>query len=72
MNRADTELIRERSVSHLSLRLWTDSGLKSGISFCKLISTLKRKKVQAENELSKHSPIILASTEKATTYDDQG
>ena len=37
----------------ISSRLWTDSGLKSGISVHELISTSKkeRKKVQAGNEV---------------------
>ena len=37
--------------SQLAEPLWTDPGLKSGISVRKLISAKKKKKVQAGNEL---------------------
>ena len=48
--------------------LWTDPGLKSGISVRELISTLKRKKKSAVGEwIVEHSPKILAREEKATT-----
>ena len=50
--------------------LWTYPGIKSGISLCKLISTLKKKerKKSAGGEWnSEHSPIILASENRATT-----
>ena len=40
--RAHTQLVREHSVTVVSL--WTDPGLKSGISVRKLISTYKKKK----------------------------
>ena len=40
--------------SQLAEPLWTDSGIKSGISLCELISTLKR--AQAGNELSNILP----------------
>ena len=49
------KLIREHrsQLSQLAEPLWTDPDLKNGISVHKLISTLKKKKkVQAENELS--------------------
>ena len=42
--------------SQLAEPPWTDPDLKSGISLRKLISTLKKKKVQAGNELSTFSP----------------
>ena len=35
-------------LSHLAEPLWTDPGLKSGISVCKLISTLKKKSAGGE------------------------
>ena len=49
--------------------LWTDPGLKSGISGRDLISTKKKlKKTSAGGELVvEHSPKILAREEKATT-----
>ena len=37
--------------SQLAKQMWTDPGLKTGISACKLIYTLKKKKAQAGNEL---------------------
>ena len=42
--------------SQLAEPLWTDPGLESGISVCKLISTLKKKEVQAGNKLSNIFP----------------
>ena len=45
--------------SQLAEPLWTDPGLKSGISLRELISTLNKKIVE-------HSPKILAREEKAT------
>ena len=36
--------------SQLAEPLWTDPGLKSGISVHKLISAVKKKKVQAGND----------------------
>ena len=55
--------------SQLAEPLWTDPGLKSGISVRKLISTKKQtnKQTQAGNELSNILPKILAREEKATT-----
>ena len=56
--------------SWLAEPLWTDPGIKSGISVPELISTLKKRKkeaVQAGNEWSNIFPQILASEEKATT-----
>ena len=47
--------------------LWTDPGLKSGISVCELISTLKKKrkkKAQAGNELSNTVPKSSHAREK--------
>ena len=38
-------------LSQLAEPLWTDPGLKKGISLCELISTLKKRKVQAGNKL---------------------
>ena len=43
-------------LSQLTEPLWTDPGLKSGIRLRELISTLKRKKKQAQNELSNILP----------------
>ena len=42
--------------SQLVEQLWIDPGLKSGISAGELISTLKKKKAQAGNELSNILP----------------
>ena len=57
--------------SQLAEPLWTDPGLKSGISLRKLISTLKKTttttKTQAGNELSNILLKILEREEKATT-----
>ena len=47
--------------------LWTDSGRKSGISLRKLISTFKKKKMQAGNEQSNILPQFSHTGEKATT-----
>ena len=50
--------------------LWTDPGIKSGISVRELISTppkKKRKKKAKTGNMVKHSPKLLASEEKATT-----
>ena len=51
LTRKSTGNTRSQS-SQLSEPLWTDFGLKSGISVLELISTLKKKKAQARNELS--------------------
>ena len=51
--------------SQLAEPLWTDSGLKSGISMCDLISTLK-KSVGGE-WFVEHSPQILTHQEEATS-----
>ena len=54
--------------SQLAKPLWTDPGLKSGISVHELISTLKKKKkAQIGNELFNILPKILTHEEKATT-----
>ena len=51
-------------LSHLTEPLWTDPGLKSGISVHKLIFTLKtNKKVQVGNERSDNSSKTLTSEE---------
>ena len=51
--------------------LWTDPGVKSGISLCELISTSKKKKGKRKSaggeRMSEHSPTILTTEEKATT-----
>ena len=52
---------------HLAEPLWTDPGLRSGISVHKLIYTLKKKKSAGGDLLVKHSPQILTREEKATT-----
>ena len=52
--------------SQLTEPLWTDPGTKSGISVCKLISTLKKKKAGG-NEWSYILLKFLQSEEKATT-----
>ena len=52
--------------SQLTEPLWTDPGTKSGISVCKLISTLKKKKAGG-NEWSYILLKFLQSLEKATT-----
>ena len=57
-----------------SLLLWTDPGLKSGISLHKLISTLnkQKKKINAGWEwIVKHSPKPLACKENDTDYTGQ-
>ena len=53
--------------SQLAEPLWADPGLRSGISVRELISTLKKKKPQAGNELSSILPKSFAHEEKATT-----
>ena len=54
--------------SQLAEPLWTDPGLKSGISVRELISTSKIKAKSAGGEwIAEHSPKILASEEKAIT-----
>ena len=52
--------------SQLAEPLWTDPGLKSGISVCELISTKKKKKkkAQAGNELSNILPKSSHAREK--------
>ena len=52
--------------SQLAEPLWTDPGIKSGISVCELISTSKKKEKSAGREI-KHSPKILASKKKNNT-----
>ena len=51
--------------SQLVEPLWTDLGLKSGISLRGLISTLKNKKAQAANELSNILPKSLHARKKS-------
>ena len=66
--RAHTQLVREHSVTVVSL--WTDPGLKSGISVRKLISTYKKKiekKSVGREWIVEHSPKILAGGGKAPT-----
>ena len=46
--------------------LWTDPGLKSGISVCELISTLTTTKTQAGNELLNILPKSLHARKKPT------
>ena len=59
--------IRPQS-SQLTEPLWTDPGIKSGISVHELIPTLEKKKTaQVGNKMVQHSPKILTSEEKATT-----
>ena len=71
MNLSGNELTRNSSEntrsqsSQLAEPLWTDPGLKSGISVRKLIST-KKKNVQAGNELFNILPKILACKKKAS------
>ena len=62
--RNSSENTRSQS-SQLAEPLWTDPGLKSGISVRKLISTLK--KSAGRERIVEHSPKILAGEEKATT-----
>ena len=50
--------------SQLAEPLWTDPGLKSGINSPELISTLKKKKAQAGNELSDILPKSLHARKK--------
>ena len=69
LTRNSSENTRAQS-SQLAEPLWTDPGLKSGISVRELISTQKKKKrkkeAQAGNEWSNILPKILASEETAT------
>ena len=62
--------------SQLAKPLWTDPGVKNGISVRKLISTLKKekkKKAQAGNELSNIVPKSSHMREmKATMYQNFG
>ena len=51
--------------SQLAEPLWTDPGIKCGISVSKLMSTSKKKNVGGDTV--EHSPKILTSEEKATT-----
>ena len=54
--------------SQLAEPLWTNPGLKSGISVCKLISTLKKREKKRRGEwIVENSPQILAREEEATT-----
>ena len=53
--------------SQLAKPLWTDPGLKSGISVRELISTWKKKKSTAGKWMVEHSLQIFANEEKATT-----
>ena len=55
--------------SQLAEPLWTDPGLKSGISVCELMSTSKKeKKKRAGDEwMVEHSPKIVTSEEEAAT-----
>ena len=54
--------------SQLAEPLWTELGLKSGISVRDLTSTLKKIKIlrAGRERIVKHSPKILAGEEKAT------
>ena len=54
--------------SQLAEPLWTDPGLKSGISVCELICTLKKKEKKSAvwERNVEHSQKFLASEEKAT------
>ena len=55
-------------LSELAEPLWTDPGLKGGISVRELISTLKKKKKNAGGEwIVEHSPQILTCNQKSTT-----
>ena len=70
-NLAGNKLTRNSSAntqlqsSQLAEPLWTDPGLKSGLSVRKLISTLKKKKkVQAANKLSNIVPKFLRARKK--------
>ena len=63
--------------SQLAEPLWTDPGLKSGISVHELISTLNNqkqtnKKKAGREQIVEHSPKILAREEKATTTTTPG
>ena len=50
-------------LSQLAEPLWTDPGLKSGISLCKLISILKKRSAGGD-AIVEHSPKILAARKK--------
>ena len=52
--------------SQVAEPLWTDPGLKSGISVRELISTKKKKKNSGGEWIVEQSPIILALEEKST------
>ena len=53
--------------SQFSEPLWTDPGLKIGISVRNLISTKKKKKCTGGEWIAEHSPQILTCEKKATT-----
>ena len=65
-----SHVTRKGTLGHSRLRLaeplWTDPGLKSGISIRELISTLKKKNAGKER-IVEHPPKNLAREEKATT-----
>ena len=71
-NLSGNELLRNSSgntrlqSSQLAEPLWTDPGLKSGISVHELISTLKKKKSTGGEWIVKHFPKILTRDERAT------
>ena len=56
--------------SQLAELLFTDPGLKSGISVRELISTFKKKSAVGDS-MVEHSPRIIAREEKATTSIDE-
>ena len=58
--------IRPQS-SQLAEPLWTDSGLKSGISVREGISTYKQTKSAGGEWMAEHSPKIVASEKKASS-----
>ena len=59
--------------SQLAEPLWTDPGLKSGISVCELISTLKKKiKMQVGNEWSYILPKFSYARIKPPPYEFGG
>ena len=53
--------------SQLAEPLWTDLGVKRGISARKLISSKKKKKSAGRERMVEHCPKIFGSEEKATT-----
>ena len=73
-NLSGNELTRNSSAktwlqsSQLAEPVWTDPGLKSGITVRELISTSKKKKKACEERMVEHSPKILASEEKSHRY----